>query len=211
MQSPGAPVIRPVTSAAKPAEPSCAVSTNSTPPVRIASISGSTLPLGMPKPRTMPFALSVATTRSALFMAPPDRACREVCVLRSRPRLASLSVEPAAKVVLAEVPEQSRHYTEPLACDRREQVLVRGVLGAAGVRMRDPDRAQTEHVGKAVVGQRSAEIGQNGRCTPRGLLERAGGETDPRVLRVEPAGAEESASAAAHLDLCEAVAVKVAA
>src|SRR5262245_41458444 len=33
MQSPGAPVIRPVTSAAKPAEPSCAVSTNSTPPL----------------------------------------------------------------------------------------------------------------------------------------------------------------------------------
>ena len=78
MQSPGAPVIRPVTSAAKPAEPSCAVSTKSTPPVRIASISGSTLPLGMPKPRTMPFALSVATIRSALFMAPTDRACRRV-------------------------------------------------------------------------------------------------------------------------------------
>src|SRR6266568_7744024 len=74
MQSPGAPVIRPVTSAAKPAEPSCAVSTNSTPPWRIASISGSTLPLGMPKPRVTPFALSVAMIRSALFMM--NRACR---------------------------------------------------------------------------------------------------------------------------------------
>ena len=68
MQSPGTPVMRPVTSAAKPAEPSCAVSTKSTPPLRIASISGSTLPLGMPKPRVMPFALRVATIRSALFM-----------------------------------------------------------------------------------------------------------------------------------------------
>ena len=67
MQSPGAPVSRPVTSAAKPAEPSCAVSTKSTPPLRIASISGSTLPLGMPKPRRMPAALRVATIRSALF------------------------------------------------------------------------------------------------------------------------------------------------
>src|SRR5688572_4912248 len=67
MQSPGAPVIRPVTSAAKPAEPSWAVSTNSTPPIRIASINGSTLPLGMPNPRSIPFALSVATIRSALF------------------------------------------------------------------------------------------------------------------------------------------------
>src|SRR5262249_11638053 len=74
MQSPGAPVMRPVTSAAKPAEPSCAVSTNSTPPWRIASISGSTLPLGMPKPRVTPFALSVAMIRSALFML--NRACR---------------------------------------------------------------------------------------------------------------------------------------
>src|SRR5215813_1174266 len=79
MQSPGAPVMRPVTSAAKPAEPSCAVSTNSTPPWRIASISGSTLPLGMPKPRVTPFALSVAMMRSALFMV--NRA-------RRRPRAA---------------------------------------------------------------------------------------------------------------------------
>ena len=68
MQSPGAPVMRPVTSAAKPAEPSCAVSTKSKPPSRIASISGSTLPLGMPKPRLMPAAFRVATIRSALFM-----------------------------------------------------------------------------------------------------------------------------------------------
>ena len=68
MQSPGAPVMRPVTSAAKPAEPSCAVSTKSTPPWRIASISGSTLPLGMPKPRVMPADFNVATIRSALFM-----------------------------------------------------------------------------------------------------------------------------------------------
>src|SRR5262245_32411622 len=76
MQSPGAPVMRPVTSAAKPAEPSCAVSTNSTPPWRIASISGSTLPLGMPKPRVTPFALSVAMMRSALFMVATNRARR---------------------------------------------------------------------------------------------------------------------------------------
>src|SRR5262245_22014601 len=68
MQSPGAPVMRPLTSAANPAEPSCAVSTNSTPPLRIASISGSTLPLGIPKPRAIPFAFSVTTIRSALFM-----------------------------------------------------------------------------------------------------------------------------------------------
>src|SRR5262249_51902069 len=75
MQNPGAPVIRPVTSAANPAEPSCAVRTNSTPPLRIASMSGSTLPLGMPKPRAMPFALSVAMIRSALFMPATNGEC----------------------------------------------------------------------------------------------------------------------------------------
>ena len=81
MQSPGAPVMRPVTSAAKPAEPSCAVSTKSTPPWRIASISGSTLPLGMPKPRVMPADFNVATIRSALFMALLRRCCigRALC------------------------------------------------------------------------------------------------------------------------------------
>ena len=68
MARPGRPVMRPVTSAAKPAEPSWAVRTKSTPPLRIASISGSTLPLGMPKPRSMPAALRVATIRSALFI-----------------------------------------------------------------------------------------------------------------------------------------------
>src|SRR3982074_1112596 len=68
MQSPGAPVMRPLTSAAKPGGHGCAVTPNSTAPLRIASISGSTLPLGMPKPRVMPFALRVATIRSALFM-----------------------------------------------------------------------------------------------------------------------------------------------
>src|SRR5215472_12288389 len=86
MHSPGAPVMRPVTSAAKPAEPSCAVSTNSTPPVRIASISGSTLPLGMRKPRVTPFALSVAMIRSALFMLTTNRACRLSCGVGSRHR-----------------------------------------------------------------------------------------------------------------------------
>src|SRR5215471_2948718 len=94
MQSPGAPVMRPATSAAKPAEPSCAVSTNSTPPWRIASISGSTLPLGMPKPRVTPFALSVAMIRSALFMV--NRACRLSRAMGTTERTASCARAAAA-------------------------------------------------------------------------------------------------------------------
>ena len=88
MQRPGAPVMRPVTSAAKPAEPSCAVSTKSMPPLRIASISGSTLPLGMPKPRSMPAAFRVATIRSALFIDRPHRDVRRLRAGSTRRQLA---------------------------------------------------------------------------------------------------------------------------
>src|SRR6516165_428477 len=111
MQSPGAPAMRPVTSAAKPAEPSCAVSTNSTPPVRIASISGSTLPLGMPKPRVTPFALSVAMIRSALFMLATKGACRVSCSVGSRKRCsARVPARSLAKIVLdhAEIGDGAR-------------------------------------------------------------------------------------------------------
>src|SRR5438034_2011382 len=115
------------------------------------------------------------------------------------------------KVGLAEIPEQPRHRAEPFAGDRRKQMLVRRVLRTSGIRVRDPDRAQAEHVGKGVVGQRSAEIGKNrGRASGR-ALDRTGGETDPRILRIESAGAENAALAAVHLDLNEAVAVEVAA
>src|SRR5262245_54256077 len=90
-------------------------------------------------------------------------------------------------------------------------MLVRRVLRASGIRVRDPDGAQAEHVGKAVVGQRSAEIGKNGGHAPGRALDRTSGETDPRIIGIEPAGAENSALAAAHLDLDEAVAVEMAA
>src|SRR5262245_20735226 len=111
MQSPGAPVMRPVTSAAKPAEPSCAVSTNSTPPWRIASISGSTLPLGMPNPAVTPFALSVAMIRSALFMLPANPARRLSCGVGSHHRGSGrFPARSLAKVVLdhAEIGDGAR-------------------------------------------------------------------------------------------------------
>src|SRR5262249_23006832 len=105
MQSPGAPVMRPVTSAAKPAEPSCAVSTNSTPPVRIASISGTTLPLGMPKPRVTPFALSVAMIRSALFIGVTKRSRRLSCGVGTTESAASS----AGAAVATSASPSSRH------------------------------------------------------------------------------------------------------
>src|SRR5262249_38612075 len=98
----------------------------------------------------------------------------------------------------------------PLARERREQVLVRRVLRTSGIRVRDPDRAQAEHIGEAVVGQRSTEIGKNGRRAAGGALDRAGGEHNPRVLGIKPARLEKSAAAAAHLNLGETVAVEVA-
>src|SRR5712692_1008162 len=69
MQSPGAPVMRPITSAANAADPSWAVSTYGSAPARMASSTGSTLPLGTPNPWLTPAARRVATISSALSMA----------------------------------------------------------------------------------------------------------------------------------------------
>src|SRR5712692_10998947 len=69
MHRPGVPVMRPITSAANAAEPSWAVRTYGSPPVRMASSSGSTLPLGTPNPWLTPAARRVATISSALFIA----------------------------------------------------------------------------------------------------------------------------------------------
>ena len=77
--------------------------------------------------------------------------------------------------------------------------------------MRDPDRAQAEHVDEAVVGQRCAEIGKNGRLPAGRLRDRAGGEADPGIVGIEPARLEETGAAEAHLDLGKAVAVEMAA
>src|SRR5262245_34364668 len=79
-----APVMRPVTSAAKPAEPSCAVSTNSTPPWRPGLCIATLGP--MPKPRATPFALSIAIIRSALFMLAANPARRLSTGVGSRHR-----------------------------------------------------------------------------------------------------------------------------
>src|ERR1700691_4982986 len=72
MARPGLPVIRPVTSAANPAEPSCAINTKRMPAARIASINGSTLPLGMPNPSVIPAFASIPTMRSALVAMTDD-------------------------------------------------------------------------------------------------------------------------------------------
>src|SRR6516164_6759763 len=62
----------------------------------------------------------------------------------------------------------------------------------------------------AIAPSPSRAIGAS-RCSPGRAFDRTGGETDPRILRIESAGAENSALAAAHLDLDETVAVEVAA
>src|SRR5690349_831314 len=102
---------------------------------------------------------------------------------------------------LAKVPEQSRHQTESFACDRRQQVLVRGMLRAAGVGMRHPDGLELEHVDENVVRQRAPEIRQDDRRMTAGAFERGRREADPGIGGIEPARIEEAAAAAADLDL----------
>jgi len=61
----------------------------------------------------------------------------------------------------AEVPVNAAHDGQRLARYRGEQVLVGGVLRAAGVGMWHPHRRQSEIDSEDVVRQRAAEIGQD--------------------------------------------------
>src|SRR5712691_6162965 len=94
MHRPGVPVIRPITSAANAAEPSWAVSTYGSPPARMASSSGSTLPLGTPNPWRTPAARRVATISSALFMT-SGRVEQSGCVAQDSLDLAPRHLEGA--------------------------------------------------------------------------------------------------------------------
>src|ERR1700722_6874874 len=128
MHRPGTPVMRPVPSAAKPAEPSWAVSTNSIPPARIASIKGSTLPLGMPKPRSMPAAFKVATIRSALFMS-LELFGRDGLGAREHLGRGGIKLADAAH----NLPGQHRGDQEPQLCGLRQEGRIdhHGVEGGA--------------------------------------------------------------------------------
>ena len=68
---------------------------------------------------------------------------------------------------LAQVPENPVIIARPSRATGRQQVLVRRVLRARRIRVRHPDGRQAEHVGEAVVGQRSAEVGQDRRRRAR--------------------------------------------
>ena len=52
--------------------------------------------------------------------------------------------------------------------------------------MRNPDRRQTEHVGEAIIGKRSAEIRQNRRTRACGSLNRRRDALHPWVIGIEP-------------------------
>src|SRR5215469_5214689 len=76
--------------------------------------------------------------------------------------------------------------------------------------MRYPDGLQVQDVGEDVVGQRSAEIGQDGRRSSASALERAAGPAHPRIRRIEAACIEMPALCRSHLDRTEAVAIEMA-
>src|SRR5690606_22386922 len=79
----------------------------------------------------------------------------------------------------AEVPPKPGHEAKPLARERGEKMLVRRVLRAAAVGMRDPDRPEAEEIGVDVVRQRAAEIGKDRRARPLRPLDRCGRPPHP--------------------------------
>ena len=103
--------------------------------------------------------------------ARPNNLTTQVLGLAKRldPTYAALRARRSAAV--AQVPEQAGHDAETLAHDRCQQVFVRRVLRAAGIGVRHPDRGQAEHIGEAVIGQRAAEIGKDGRRPPGRALD----------------------------------------
>ena len=86
------------------------------------------------------------------------------------------------------VVEQAGHHQQALAHHRRQHVLVGRVLRARRVRMRHPHRGQAQDLGEHVVGQRAAEVGQQGGTLAGGLLDRMHCEANPVVVGVQACG-----------------------
>ena len=80
-----------------------------------------------------------------------------------------------------------------------------GVLAARGVRVRDPHRRQSEHVGEDVVRQRAAEVGQDRRLAAGRAADRLRRPFHPWVIRVDPRRGEEAVARRRDLDHRETV------
>src|SRR5205085_293284 len=67
-------------------------------------------------------------------------------------------------------------------------MLVRRMLRAAGIRVRHPNRRQTERIGEHVIGQRAAEIRQHRRRLSGGLSDRIRRPFDPGAVEIGARG-----------------------
>src|ERR1700730_5905144 len=87
------------------------------------------------------------------FLRDPTSSSEAQCwVSQARPNLRNSRDWPVG-IRIADVPEQSRHDHQCFAGDGCEQVLIGSVLGTSGIGMRNPDRLEAKHLGKAVIGQ----------------------------------------------------------
>ncbi len=111
-------------------------------------------------------------------------------------------------------PEPRSQYSpaitdKPSRSNLRRQMLVGRVLRAAGIGMRHPDRAQSQHVGEDVVGQRTAEVRQQRRLLAAGARQRSHRPLHPRIVRIDAGGAGTWFRAWCDLHHREAVPVQV--
>ena len=100
---------------------------------------------------------------------------------------------PHSRRALAEVPPDAGHQPQPLAQQRRQRVLVRAMLVAAGVAVRDPDAGRVEDLEEQVGGRGAGGIRHDVRRLVRGPPHGFRHRLHPGVLRVGPAGREHAA------------------
>ena len=79
------------------------------------------------------------------------------------------------------------------------------MLAAGGIAVRNPDGRQAQHIGKAVVRQRSAEVWQNMRFGACRGFKGPGGKAHPRVVRIKPGRREGVAFGLDDLNLVKAL------
>ena len=77
--------------------------------------------------------------------------------------------------------------------------------------MGHPNGFQAQHIRKDVIGQRTAQIGQDGRFFLGGGLQGVGCPSDPRVIWVNARGFEDFVAGRRNLHIAKAMAVQVSA
>jgi len=111
----------------------------------------------------------------------------------------------------AQVPIQTRHHLQSFFKQLWWQVFIGRMLRTAWIRMGHPNGFQAQHVGEDVIGQRSAQIWQDGRFFLGGALQGVCSPGDPGVIGVNARCLENFVAGGRNLHIAKAMTVQVSA